>query len=217
MISKVIEKIICTQLSTYFENNKLFYDSQYGFRPNHCTEQATLELTDRIISAMDNNDVPIGIFLDLSKAFDTIDHNILLNKLEHCGIEGIPLQLFKNYLTNRKQYVKLCDIKSNLLQIKTGVPQGSILGPLLFIIYINDFSRASAIFDFICYADDTTLFCTLSKLVNAQNTNPDLTINIELAKINEWLEINKLSLNFKNPSLWSSILILKMLKHLCLE
>ena len=107
------------------------------------------------------------------------------------------MQLFKNYLTNRKQYVKLCDIKSNLLQIKTGVPQGSILGPLLFIIYINDFSRASAIFDFICYADDTTLFCTLSKLVNAQNTNPDLTINIELAKINEWLEINKLSLNLK--------------------
>ena len=102
VISKVIEKIICNQLSSYFENNKLFYDSQYGFRPNHSTEQATLELTDRIISAMDNNDVPIGIFLDLSKAFDTIDHNILLHKLEHYGIEGIPLQLFKNYLTNRK-------------------------------------------------------------------------------------------------------------------
>ena len=149
-------------------DNKLFYDSQYGFRPNHCTEQATLELTDRIISAMDNNDVPIGIFLDLSKAFDTIDHNILLQKLEHYGIEGIPLQLLKNYLTNRKRYVKFYDIKSNLLQIKTGVSQGSILGPLLFIIYINDFSRATTIFDFICYADDTTLFCTISKLVNAR-------------------------------------------------
>ena len=81
VISKVIEKIICNQLSSYFENDKLFYDSQYGFRPNHSIEQATLELTDRIISAMDNNDVPIGIFLDLSKAFDTIDHNILLQKL----------------------------------------------------------------------------------------------------------------------------------------
>ena len=83
MISKVIDKILCNQLYSYFENNKLFYDSQYGFRPNHCTEQATLELTDRIISAMDNNDVPIGIFLDLSKAFDAIDYNILLQKLEH--------------------------------------------------------------------------------------------------------------------------------------
>ena len=100
--------------------------------------------------------MPIDIFLDLSKAFDTIDHNILLQKLEHYGIEGMPLQLLKNYLTNRKQYVKLYDIKSNLLKIKTRIPQGSILGPLLSIIYINDFSRASTIFDFICYADDTT-------------------------------------------------------------
>ena len=195
VISKVIEKIIYTQLSLYFESNKLFSDSQYGFRPNRSTEQATLELTDRIISAMDNNDVPIGIFLDLSKAFDTIDHAILLSKLEHYGVDGIPLQLVKNYLTNRKQYVKLNEVNSNLLPINTGVPQGSILGPLLFIIYISDFTRASSIVDFICYADDTTLFSTLNNLVNAQNINPDIIINKELAKINEWLEINKLSLN----------------------
>ena len=115
----MIEQIIYTQLSLYFESNKLFSDSQYGFRPNQSTEQATLELTDRIISAMDNNDVPIGIFLDLSKAFDTIDHAILLSKLEHYGVDGIPLQLVKNYLTNRKQYVKLNEVNSNLLPINT--------------------------------------------------------------------------------------------------
>ena len=134
VISKVIEKIIYNQLSLYFESNKLFSDSQYGFRPNHSTEHATLELTDRITSAMDNNDVPIGIFLDLSKAFDTIDHAILLKKLEHYGVEGITLQLLQNYLTHRKQYVKLHDVKSCVLPINTGVPQGSILEPLLFII-----------------------------------------------------------------------------------
>ena len=99
---------------------------------------------------MDNNDVPIGIFLDLSKAFDTIDHAILLSKLEHYGVDGIPLQLVKKYLTNINQYVKLNEVNSNLLPINTGVPQCSILRPLLFIIYISDFARASSIFDFIC-------------------------------------------------------------------
>ena len=221
MISKVIEKVIYTQLSLYLESNKLFSDSQYGFRPNHSTEQATLELTDRIISAMDNNDVPIGVFLDLSKALDTIDHDILLTKLEHYGVDGIPLQLLHNYLTNRKQYVKLNEVNSDILLINTGVPQGSILGPLLFIIYINDFVRASErFFFFFFYADDTTLFSTLNKFVNAQNINPDTIIIIELAKINEWLEINKLSLNVTKTKFMvfhTQQKHIELLKHLYLK
>ena len=193
-ISKVIEKIIFTQLSTYFNENKLIFDNQYGFRPKHSTEYAALELVDRIITHMDNKEVPINIFLDLSKAFDTIDHTILLAKLRYYGIHDTALLLLKCYLNNRKQYVEFEDTKSDVLPITVGVPQGSILGPLLFIIYINDFSQASSIFNFIMYADDTTLFSNLKSFGNKIQTKEYL-INAELSNVIEWLNINKLSLN----------------------
>ena len=144
---------------------------------------------------MDRNEIPFSIFLDLSKAFDTLDHTILLKKLKHYGINGKALQLCESYLTNRAQYVEINGVKSGALPITTGVPQGSILGPLLFIIYINDFSLASQVFTFISYADDTTLFSTLNNFTNTPNIDQNCLINEELIKINEWLEINKLSLN----------------------
>ena len=195
VISKVLEKIIANQLSQYFEDNKLFHDNQYGFRTGLSTEYATIELTYRILSNMDRNEIPFSIFLDLSKAFDTLDHTILLQKLKHYGIDGKALHLCESYLTNRSQYVEINGVKSGQLPITTGVPQGSILGPLLFIIYINDFSLSSQAFTFISYADDTTLFSTVSNLTNTPNIDPNCLINEELFKINEWLEINKLSLN----------------------
>ena len=108
----------------------MFFDNQYGFRPNHSTEYAALELVDRIVTQMDKNDVPINIFLNLSKTFDTI----LLNKLRYYGIDDAGLLLLKNYLKNRKQYVEIEEIK--ILPIAVDVPQDSILGPLLFNIYI---------------------------------------------------------------------------------
>ena len=144
---------------------------------------------------MDRNEIPFSIFLDLSKAFDTLDHSILLQKLNHYGIDGKALQLCESYLTNRTQYVEINGVKSGELPITTGVPQGSILGPLFFIIYINDFSFASKAFTFISYADDTTLSSTVSNFTNTPNTDANCLINQELFKINEWLEINKLSLN----------------------
>ena len=193
-ISKVVEKIIFTQLSTYFNENKLIFDNQYGFRPKHSTEYAALELVDRIITQMDKKEVPINIFLDLSKAFDTIDHTVLLAKLRYYGIHDTALLLLKSYLNNRKQYVEFEDTKSEILPITIGVPQGSILGPLLFIIYINDFSQASNIFKFIMYADDTTLFSNLKSFGNNIQTKEYL-INAELSNVIEWLHINKLSLN----------------------
>ena len=187
VISKVLEKIIANQLSKYFEDNKLFHDNQYGFRTGLSTEYATIELTDRIISNMDRNEIPFSIFLDLSKAFDTLDHTILLKKLKHYGINGKALQLCESYLTNRTQYVEINGVKSGALPITTGVLPGSIIGPLLFIIYINDFSLASHVFTFISYADDTTLFSTLNNFTNTPNIDQNCLINEELIKINEWL------------------------------
>ena len=108
VISKVLEKIIANQISSFFERNELFSRNQYGFRAAHCTEHAAIELTDRIITKMDNNEIPIGIFLDLSKAFDTINHKILLSKLKYYGISGVPLQLLDNYSSFPSKTVLLC-------------------------------------------------------------------------------------------------------------
>ena len=188
-IFKVFEKVIFKQLYSYFENEKIFNAGQYGFKSGHSTELAVLEIIDRITIDMDNGKIPINIYLDLSKAFDTLDHSI--DKLKHYGICHKSISLLKSYLSHRKQYVTWNDIDSQYNSINTGVPQGSILGPLLFIIYINDFSKASELFDFIMYADDTTLMSVL----NAFGINKDMKLNDELHKVSEWLLVNRLSLN----------------------
>ena len=131
-LSKVIEKIIFTQLSLYFNENKLIFDNQYGFRPKHSTEYAALELVDRIITQMDKKEVPINIFLDLSKAFDTIDHTILLAKLRYYGIHDTALLLLKSYLKPRKQYVEFEDTKFEILPITR-------LNTWAFVIYHKTF------------------------------------------------------------------------------
>ena len=159
-ISKLFEKVVFLQLSEYFTCSKLLHEGQYGFRENHSTELASVELMDRIISAVDRKTLPITIFMDLSKAFDTLNHNIL-DKLYHYGIRETALCWFKDHLTNRQQYVEIDDTASDKRVITTGIPQGSILGPLLFLIYMNDISYTSQLFKFILYADDTTLFSSI--------------------------------------------------------
>ena len=132
---------------------------------------------------------PYCVFLDLSKAFDTIDHKIILAKLNHYGINGSASQVIKSYPSNRKQYVDFDGTTSGNLSIETGVPQGSILGPLLFNIYINDLSCSTDFLKIISYADDSTLTNTLTFDLNSSDE-----INTELNKISIWLNVNKLSL-----------------------
>ena len=196
-VSNILEKVIFDQLYAHFHQNNLLYSSQYGFKKKHSTELAVLELVDRITQELDKGHTPINIFLDLSKAFDTLDHDILLHKLSYYGIKNSALDLFKSYLSNRKQYVDFLNNRSAYASLNVGVPHVSILGPLLFIIYVNDITASSNILKFLMYADDTTLFTTLNCFENNENTNQ--YINGELSKINEWLIVNKISLNASKP------------------
>ena len=191
-ISKIFEKVILLQVVEYLDINSLINTSQYGFRKNYSTELASLHLIDYLNFQIDHMKTPLNIYLDLSKTFDCLNHDILLAKLKFYGFEGIAQNLFFSYLSNRKQFVQFETTKSELLNIKNGVPQGSILGPLLFIIYINDLPNASNLFKFMMYADDTTLYCCLED-INSSNKNE--IINNELQKVNRWLVSNKLSLN----------------------
>ena len=203
-ISKIFEKVVYKQVYNYMNGNNLLYKSQYGFRKKHSTEFAAMEVTDQIFKDLDQKKVPLAIFLDFSKAFDTIDHIILLDKLTYYGIQGTALNWFRSYLKNRTQYVQYKDEESRSSKITTGVPQGSILGPLLFIIYINDIAKVTNKFHFTIYADDTTLLeplCTFSQN-NEQNSNLlSRDINNELKAIVEWLALNKLSLNVKKTKM----------------
>ena len=156
---------------------------------------AIIDLVDKISSNIDNKKHSIGIFLDLSKAFDTIDHQILLRKLQCYGIRGIACDWFKSYLENRVQYVSYNTKDSDFMKITCGVPQGSILGPLLFILYINDIVKVSTVLNPVLFADDTSLFHA--------HTDFDTLIeeiNEELQKITTWFHTNKLSLNIKKSN-----------------
>jgi len=191
-ISKVLEKLVYSRLLKHLNQNNILYKHQYGFRKGYSTSLALIHLMEKISTAIDNSEYTIGIFLDLSKAFDTVNHSILLNKLKRYGICDSAIKWFSSYLSNRQQYVALNDNKSQPKIIECGVPQGSILGPLLFLIYINDLEKASSIIFFILFADDSNLFLS--------NSNFDTLVklaNEEMKKVMSWFEANKLSVNVK--------------------
>ena len=190
VFSKILERIIYNKVNDFFTTNNLFYEKQFGFQKNKSTEHAILHLTNDVIKSFEKGQFTIGVFIDLSKAFDTVDHEILIKKIERYGINGNILKILKSYLKNRKQYVFYDSTTKDFLSITCGVPQGSILGPLLFLIYVNDLSRASSLLTEIMFADDTNLFMSNS---NIKQLFSDM--NIELAKVSTWFKANRLSLN----------------------
>ena len=208
VLSKIFEKLIHCRMTAFLDKHHVLYKKQFGFRKQHSTIHALNTAVTQIVKSLNNDDVVIGVFLDFSKAFDTVVHRILLRKLEHYGIRGKALDLLTNYLSNRKQFVCVDGIKSDLLDITNGVPQGSVLGPLLFLLYINDLvysqckctsrtcmSNCTETASFILFADDTNLFVNGNDIISVASKT-----NLIISNIKRYLEANYLHINIKKSN-----------------
>ena len=170
------------RLIQYFQQSSIFFDQQFGFRSYHSTVHSLILMVDKIQKANDSKNYSCAIFIDLCKAFDIVDHHILLDKLEYYGIRGIAHEWFSSYLSKRSQFVSLGPIYSDSKQIPCGVPQACVLGSLLFFIYVNDLHNL--------FADDTNIFLQDQNLHSLESK-----LHEELDKVNQWLQLNRLSLN----------------------
>ena len=188
--SKILEKSLCTRIVQFLEKTNVLNCSQYGFRKNHLPVSAISMFLEKLHQALDKGEPCIALFLDIAKAFDSINYPILHEKLEAAGIRGISLDLVKDYLKNRKQSVYFENVQSKENTVTCRVPQGSIIGPILFILYINDLCEVCPTFEKLLFADDSTLFKAgkdLDSLIDATNS--------ELCALEEWIKANKLKLN----------------------
>lgn len=195
-LNKVFEKMIVNRLNNFFASSGYLYQHQFGFRTGSSSETAVVELVDEISSSLDQRHLAGTVFLDLSKAFDSIDHNMLLNKLDYCGVRGLANQLIRSYLSNRYQQVVINETRSNARPIEYGVPQGSNLGPLLFLVFVNDLPNLNLYGKPRLFADDTVLSyssVSVERIVHL--------MKVDLERINRYLENNLLALNLKKTKM----------------
>ena len=190
LFSKIFEKLMHKRIMDFLVKQNILSKKQYGFQKNKSTEHAILDLQSKIIDAFEKKERSCCIFLDFAKAFDTVNHSILIKKLNYYGIRGETLNWLQSYLSNRKQCVQIGNFKSDFKNIDCGVPQGSVLGPLLFLVYINDIAESSQLLDFHLFADDTSIFYKHKDMEQIEDI-----LNTELGKVSNWLIANKLSLN----------------------
>ena len=202
--AQIFEKLVYLQVSTCLEKYDILNKFQFGFRKGRSTEQAIVEINDNLKKAIDNNLYTCGVFLDFAKAFDTVNHQILVKEIETYGIRGIPLKWFSSYLFNRQQYVSLNSIESSKqtmpeMRYTTGkfpwLGLGLGLRLVLLLVYINDISNCSDKLNFRIFADDTKVYASSPSIRDLEKL-----INEELAKIKEWCDLNKLSINIKKTN-----------------
>ena len=208
-ISKLLERIVQLQLLRYLQDNEIMAEVQSGFRANHSTMTALAKVTDDWLMAMDVGEYTGVVFVDLQKAFDTVDHQVLLNKLSTNGIKGVVLQWFKSYLTNRRIVTKVNDTLSEENDLTHGVPQGSLLGPLLFCIFINDLPDIFRLSRVHLYADDTVIYCS------NQNLNVvESTLNTEMQILDRWMSQTKLLINYIRKLSVCSLVLVKCCQNI---
>ena len=190
IFSTLFEKLVYKRLYSFVTQIVIIHRLQFGFQEKHSVEHALISLTETIRNTLDNKKFGCGIFLDLQKAFDTVNHVILLSKLEHYGIRGNAFAWFNSYLSDRGQYVSINGCDSNLLNVSCGVSQGSVLGPLLFVIFVNDLPNTTKKLKIYLFADDTNIYFESPTLSNLRKK-----INNELKYVKRLLDANRLILN----------------------